>query len=97
LVTNSVSITTPLTTAVRAFLVRMQAKGVAAASVDDPRAFRQAVRVEARQQHLRVRTGIARQDPQVVWACDLDHRLSDEEYERASNHAVKLLDSLGAK
>jgi hypothetical protein len=91
------SITTPPTTEVTAFLVRMQAKGVAVARVDDTRAFRQAVRVEARQQHLRVRTGIASQDPQVVWACDLNHRLSDEEYERASNHAVNLLDTLGAE
>lgn len=89
-----VSISTPLTQEVAAFVGTLQSKGSAVLRVDDPQVFRQAVRVEARRHHVRVRTGIADRDPNVVWACDPDWKLSDEEYERASRRAVNQLDAL---
>jgi hypothetical protein len=83
-----VSIRTPLTQEVSAFVGSLQSKGSAVVRVADPQVFRQAVRVEARQRGLRVRTGVAGQDPNVVWACDPDWKLSDEEYERANRRAA---------
>jgi len=49
-------------------------EGSAVGRVDNPQVFRQAVRVEARRRGLRVRTGIADRDPNVVRACDPDWR-----------------------
>jgi hypothetical protein len=89
-----VSISTPLTEEVAAFVGRLQSKGSAVLRVDDSQVFRQAVRVEARRRGVRVRTGIAAQDPNVVWACDPNWKLSDEEYERASRRAVNQLAAL---
>jgi hypothetical protein len=89
-----VSISTPLTQEVAAFVGRLQSKGSAVLRVDDPRLFRRAVRLEARRRHVRVRTGIAGRNPNVVWACDPDWKLSDEEYERASRRAVNQLAAL---
>ncbi len=89
-----VSISTPLTQEVAAFVGRLQSKGSAVLRVDDPQVFRQAVRVEARRRRVRVRTGIAGRDLNVVWACDPDWKLSDEEYERASRRAVNQLAAL---
>ncbi len=89
-----VSISTSLTQEVAAFVGRLQSKGSAVLRVNEPQAFRQAIRVEARRRGMRVRTGIAGQDPNVVWACDPDWKLSDEEYERASRRAVNQLAAL---
>jgi len=89
-----VPISTPLTQEVAAFVGRLQSKGSAALRVDDPQDFRQAVRVEALRRRIRVRTGVAGQDPNAVWACDLDWKRSDEEYERASRRAVNQLAAL---
>src|SRR3981081_2044301 len=89
-----VSISTPLTEEVAAFVGTLQSKGSAVLRVDDPQVFRQAVRVEARRRRVRVRTGLAGPDPNVVWACDPEWKLSDEEYERASRRAVKQLAAL---
>ena len=83
-----VSITTSLTQDVAAFVGRLQSKGSAMIRVDNPEVFRQAVRVEARRRRLRVRTGVAAQDPNVVWACDPKWNLSAEEYARASRRAA---------
>jgi hypothetical protein len=86
-----VSISTPLMQEVAAFVGRLQSRGSAVLRVDDPQVFRQAVRVEARRRGVRVRTGTAGQDPNVVWACDPDWKLSDEEYEQESRRAVNKL------
>jgi hypothetical protein len=63
-------ITTPLTQEVTAFVGILQSKGSAVVRVDEPQVFRQAVRVEARRRGNRVRTGIASQDLNTVWAVD---------------------------
>lgn len=89
-----VSISTPLTQEVAAFVGALQSKGAAVIRVDDAQVFRQAVRVEARRRGVRVRTGIASRDPNVVWASDPDWKLSDEEFERASRRAVNQLVAL---
>lgn len=89
-----VPIATPLTREVAAFGGMLQSKGSAVLRVDDAQGFRQAVRVEARRRGVRVRTGIASRDPNVVWACDPDWKLSDEEFERASRRAVNQLAAL---
>jgi hypothetical protein len=89
-----VPITTPLTREVAAFVGILQSKGSAVMRVDEPQVFRQAVRVEARRRGIRVRTGIASQDRNTVWAVDREWKLSDEEYERASRRAVNQLDVL---
>jgi hypothetical protein len=89
-----VSISTPLTQEVAAFVSMLQSKGSAVLRVDDAQVFRQAIRVEARRRGVRVRTGIAGRDPNVVWACDPDWKLSDEEFERASRRAVNQLAAL---
>jgi hypothetical protein len=89
-----VPIVTPLTKEVAVFVGSLQSKGSAVGRVDNPQVFRQAVRVEARRRGLRVRTGIADQDPNVVWACDPNWKLSDEEYARASRRAVNQLDAV---
>ncbi len=89
-----VPITTPLTQEVAAFVGILQSKGSAVVRVDEPQVFRQAVRVEARRRGIRVRTGIASQDRDTVWAVDPDWKLSDEDYERASRRAVNQLAAL---
>jgi hypothetical protein len=83
-----VLITTPLTQDVAAFVGRLQEKGSAVIRVDSPEVFRQAVRMEARRRRLRVRTGIADQDPNIVWACDPTWNLSDKEYARGNRRAA---------
>lgn len=85
-----VPIATPLTLEVSIFVGGVQSKGSAAVRTDDPQAFRQAVRVEARRRGLRVRTGVADRDPNLVWAYDPDHTLSDEEYAREDRRAANL-------
>lgn len=89
-----VSITTPLTQEVSAFVGMLQSKGSAVIRTEQPEVFRQAVRTEARRRGMRVRTGVASHDSSAVWACDPEWKLSDEEYERASRRAVNKLDAL---
>lgn len=89
-----VPITTLLTQEVAAFLGILQSKGSAVVRVDEPQVFRQAVRVEARRRGIRVRTGIASQDRNTVWAVDQEWKLSDEEYERASRQAANKFEAL---
>ncbi len=89
-----VPIRTPLTREVAQFVGRLQSKGSAVARVDEPQVFRQAIRVEARRRGVRVRTGTAAQDPQVVWACDPNLELSEEEYARENRRAVNRLGAL---
>jgi hypothetical protein len=89
-----VSITTPLTQEVSAIVGMLQSKGSAVIRTEQPEVIRQAARAEARRRGLRVQTGIASHDPNAVWACDPDWKLSDEEYERASRRAVNRLDAL---
>jgi len=94
IVSKVVSITTPLTTAVAEFVSEMHSKGAAAARMEDVEVFRQAVRAEARRLRLRVRTGLARYDPHVVWPCDLNWSQSPEEAPPAHQRAVNLLAAL---
>jgi hypothetical protein len=89
-----VPITTPLTLEVAAFVGILQSKGSAVVRVDEPQVFRQAVRVEARRRGIRVRTGIASQDRNTVWAVDPEWKITDEEYDRASRQAANKLDAL---
>jgi hypothetical protein len=89
-----VPITTPLTQEVAAFVGILQSKGSAVLRADEPQVFRHAVRVEARRRGIRVRTGIASQDRNTVWAVDPEWKLTDEEYDRASRQAANKLDAL---
>jgi hypothetical protein len=89
-----VPIRTALTEEVAIFVGGIQSKGSAVTRADDPQAFRQAVRVEARRRGLYVRTGVANQDRHVVWACDPTWTLSEEEYEREDRRAVNRLAAL---
>jgi hypothetical protein len=89
-----VPIKTPLTQEVSAFVGTLQSQGSAVVRVDEPQLFRRAVRVEARRRGVRVRTGIAGQDRNTVWAVDPEWKLSDEEYERASQQAANKFDAL---
>src|SRR5207249_125827 len=87
-------ISTPLTQEVAIFVSMLQSKGSAVCQIDDPSAFRQAVRTEARRRRVRVRTGVASHDANTVWAVVPDWKLSDEEYERASRQAANKFDAL---
>jgi hypothetical protein len=75
---------------VAAFVGILQSKGSAVVGVDQPQVFRQAVRMEARRQGIRVRTGIASHDPKTVWAVV-------PEWRRAVNQLAALLKGAGPR
>lgn len=86
------SITTPLTREVAAFVGILQSKGSVVERVNEPPSF---VRPSGRRAGgIRVRTGIASQDRNTVWAVDQEWKLSDEEYEQASRQAANKFDAL---